>query len=202
RLPSYHERVFALDGVSVELHHSFVQRIRYRIDYGAVWSRRAPLPGAPAGSERLGDADALLYHAVSLANDEFASPLIRFLDFWLLCRLSPGALTNAVQRARAWRAERAVYGALRETGRIFPEFETPEAVQLRSRLLPGSSRWFLDRAVLPPAAARRSTRLSRPRQLWRKFWLISGFARRAAFFSYHAWALARCAALARLARRA
>ena len=200
RLPSYHERVFSLEGVTVEVHHSFVQRLRYRIDYDGVWARRAALGGGPAGSERLGDADAILYHAISLANDEFATPLIRFLDFWLLCRRSAAALGEAAARAPRWRAQRALYGALRQTGRVFPDFETPEVRRIEARLLPAQSRWLLDRTVLPRDDERFSTRLSRPRQLWRKFWLVSGFARRAAFFAYHAYALGLGAWLARRAR--
>src|SRR5215831_16383630 len=79
RLASYHERVFDLGEVRVESHHSFIQRIRYRVDYEGVWNRRASLSAGTLAGERLGDADALLYHAISLANDEFAAPLVRFV---------------------------------------------------------------------------------------------------------------------------
>src|SRR5262249_20207981 len=91
RLASYHERVFDLGEVRVEIHHSFIQRIRYRVNYEGVWRRRAFLSAGTLAAERLGDADALLYHSISLANDEFASPLIRFVDLWLLWQANPDA---------------------------------------------------------------------------------------------------------------
>lgn len=197
RLASYHERVFDLEDVTLEVHHSFVQRIRYRVDYEGVWARRAHLAAGPLAAERLGDADALLYHAVSFATDEFAVPLIRFVDFWLLCAAKPDALAEAADRARSWRAGAALYGALREAGRVFPEFETESVRRIRARLLAAPSRWFLDRAVLPREGERLSPKLSRPRQLWRKFWLIPGFSRRAAFFAYHLYALGKGALLER-----
>jgi hypothetical protein len=200
RLASYPERIFAIGDVTFEVHHSFVQRVRYRVDYEGVWERRARLSAGALAAERLGDADALLYHAISFAKDEFAAPLIRFLDFWLLFRRSPEALTEAVERARAWRAERALYGALQQTSRLFPEFDTEPVRRARERLLAPPSRWFLDRAVLPRGEERLSSKLSRARQLWRKFWLLPGFARRAAFFLYHAYALVMGSRLARKAR--
>jgi hypothetical protein len=202
RLASYHERVFDLGDVTLEVHHSFVQRIRYRVDYEGVWARRAPLSAGPLSAQRLGDADALLYHAVSFANDEFAVPLIRFVDFWLLCRANPDALAEATDRAPSWRAGRALYGALRQTGRVFPEFETEAVRRTRTLLLSAPSRWFLDRAVLPRADERLSSKLPRSRQLWRKFWLIPGFPRRAAFAVYYLYALLKGAWLARNARGA
>ena len=200
RLASYHERVFDLEDVTLEVHHSFVQRIRYRVDYEGVWARRATLSAGPLAAERLGDSDALLYHAVSFANDEFAVPLIRFVDFWLLCGTNPDALAEAADRARSWLAGRALYGALRQAGGIFPEFETESVRRTRTLLLAAPSRWFLDRAVLPRAGERLSSKLSRSRQLWRKFWLISGFPRRAGFAVYHLYALLKGALLARRAR--
>lgn len=200
RLSSYHERVFAIGDVTFEVHHSFVQRLRYRIDYEGVWDRRASLQAGALVAGRLGDADALLYHAISFAIDEFAAPLIRFLDFWLLLRRSPEALPEAVERARAWRAERAFYGALQQTSRVFPEFDAEPVRKARERLLAPASRWFLDRAVLPRGEARLSSKLSRARQLWRKFWLLPDFPRRAALFLYHAYALVQGSRLEREAR--
>ncbi|HEX5856005.1 MAG TPA: nucleotidyltransferase family protein [Thermoanaerobaculia bacterium] len=201
RLASHHERIFRIGDVTLEVHQSFIQQVRYRIDYEGVWARRARLSAGPLAAERLGDADALVYHAISFAIDEFAVTLIRFLDFWLLLRRSPEVMAEAVERARAWRAERALYGALQQTSRVFPEFDTEPLRRARERLLPPPSRWFLDRAVLPRAEERLSSKLSRARQLWRKFWLLPGFPRRAAFFLYHAYALAQGSRLARKAGR-
>lgn len=202
RLASYHERVFDLGDVTLEVHHSFIQRIRYHVDYDAVWRRRAPLDAGGLAAQRLGDTDAIMYHAISLANDQFAVPLVRYLDFWLLCRNGARELAEAVSEARRWRAERALYGALRQTGRVFPEFETDSVRRARALLLARPSRWFLDRAVLPGESERPSSKITRSRELWRKFWLISGFPRRAAFAVYHVYAVLKGAWLASRARQA
>jgi hypothetical protein len=200
RLASYPERIFAIGDVTFEVHQSFVHPVRHPIDYEGVWARRARLSSGTLAAERLGDVDALLYHAISCAKDEFAVPLIRLLDFWLLFGQSPGALPEAADRARTWRAERALYGTLQQTGRAFPEFDTEPVHRACQRLLTPPSRWFLDRAVLPQGEERPSSKLSRTRQLWRKFWLVSSFPRRAAFFLHHAYALAKGSRLAREAR--
>ena len=187
RLASYHERVFELPEASLEVHHSFAQRVRYRVDYDGVWTRRRPLAIAGVAAERLGDADALLYHAVSLALDEFAAPVIRFLDFWLLLRVAPPALAEAAARAARWGARHALFGALEATQRILGELPGEDADRIRDGLLSPPVRAFLRTAVLgrsEPSAEK----LPRARQLWRKFWLIGGFPRRAAFAAYHAYA--------------
>src|SRR5262249_22482217 len=61
---SHHERLFRLGDVSVDVHHSFVQRSRNRVDYEAVWDRKVPFDAAELAAYRLADTDALVYHAL------------------------------------------------------------------------------------------------------------------------------------------
>jgi hypothetical protein len=187
---SYYERAFVLGDVIVEVHHSFVQRIRHRIDYEGVWSRRV-VEEAGRGMARLGDADALAGHALAMAKDEFSVPLIRYVDLWLMVQGKPDLLLReGMERAREWRAARAFYGALRQCSRLFPEFGTPEREALASEMLAPSVRGFLDRAVLPaPTEQGKEGVVSRARQVWRKFWLMDSLPRRLAFGASYLYAL-------------
>jgi hypothetical protein len=199
RLASYHERVLRRGNVTIEVHHSFVQRVRHRVDYDAVWARRQPLDGGPRGWARLEDADALAYHALSLAIDEFSVPLIRYVDLWLMLESQPCALEAAAERARSWRSVRALHGALVQSFRLFPESRTEARASLARHLLPGPTRVFLRRCVLPSVGQHgRGKNMTRPVELWRKLWLLDGFGRRLAFAAYQ---LGACITGRRLARR-
>jgi hypothetical protein len=190
RLPSYHERVLRLGEVVVEVHHSFVQRVRHRIDYEAVWARRAPVAWPGARVFRLDDADALAYHALSLAIDEFSVPLVRYVDLWLLLEAAPGVLEAAAERARSWRTVRAVYGALRQLFRLLPELRTQDRVAVASALLAAPTRRFLDSLVLPRIEDHgRGKNMSRAVELWRKLWLLDNPWRRIRFGLYQARAV-------------
>jgi hypothetical protein len=189
-MASYYAQTFRIGHISLDVHHSFVQRIRARVDYDALWRRREPLvvAGLPAG--RLGDVDALVYHAISMAKDEFCVPLSRHVDLWLMARARPDIWAPAAERAREWGVERALYGALQLARRLFPELDDLGAGRTTERLLTPRVRRFLDRRVLPDPWEHGSGRgLSRRARLWRKFWLMDDARRRGAFLGYHAWAL-------------
>jgi hypothetical protein len=191
-LPSYYARTFQVDGVGLDVHHSFVQRTRNRVDYAALWARRVPLPDLGPGAARLDDVDAIVQHAVALAKDELRVPLIRYVDLWLMMRARSDAGAAAAARAREWGVERALYGALRLAGRLFPDLDAGQARAVRDGLLSGVSRRFLDRRVLPdPWEHGTEVPLSRRAQLWRKLWLMDGFGRRLAFAAYHGYAVLR-----------
>lgn len=199
RVASYYERAFTLGDVVVEVHHSFVQRVRHRIDYDAVWERRVPWEGSGRGAARLCDVDALAAHALAMAKDEFSVPLVRYVDLWLMLRPDPGLLEGAAQRAREWKAVRALYGALRQACRMLPELRTAEREAVAGRLLSAPVRSFLDRWVLPGIEEQgRAGVVTRPLQLWRKFWLMDDLPRRIGFGLYHGYAVI---AGGRLARR-
>lgn len=185
----YYERAFTLGDVIVEIHHSFVQRIRHRVDYEGVWGRRV-LDSAGSGMARLCDVDALAGHAIAMAKDEFSVPLIRYVDFWLMVEGKPDLLRHGMERAREWRAVRAFYGALRQASRLFPEFATPEREALASESLARPVRAFLERFVLPsPADQGKPDVVTRVRQIWRKFWLMDSLFLRLAFGIYHLYAV-------------
>jgi hypothetical protein len=191
RVPSYHERVFDWDGVIVEVHHSFIQRPRHRVDYEAVWERRVPLEADGWRAARLADADGLAYHALALGVDAFAVPLVRYVDLWLLLRRAPESLEPAALRAREWQAVHAFYGAFRQAFRFFPEMRTAEREAVVDRLLRAPARVFVDRLVLPgPREHGREKQVGRGLRLWRKFWLMDNLARRAGFALQHVYAMA------------
>ena len=188
--PSYYERAFLLGDVVVEVHQSFLQRSRHTIDYDAVWARRRPLPSLGPSAARLDDADAVAYHALAMAKDEFTVPLIRFLDLKLMLDAAPDLLPPALARAQEWTAQRAMFGALHLARRLFPGWGGDELGAAEHALLGPLRRRFLARFVLPTDAERgRAGVVTRGRQLWRKFWLMDGPSRRVAFAGEHAAAL-------------
>lgn len=187
RLPTYHEAVFVVGNATIEVHHSFVQRTRNRVDYAGLWKRAKPWTGFDRRLLQLDDVDGLLGHAINMNSDEFSSPIFRHLDVWLMLRGRDDILPQAVERSRQWATKRALYGALRQTGRHFPEFVTPAVEQAMNELLPPRTRAFLDQSILPDPFARK--RLDRWGQLWRKFWLMDDTRHRAAFALYHVYAL-------------
>ena len=190
RVPSHYERGFLLGEVLVEVHGRFLPRARERVDYAAVWSRRIPVD--MPGTFRLDDVDALAYHALSLAKDELTAPLIRWVDLWLLLQAEPARWDAAAARAGEWGTRHALYGALRQAGRLFPELETPALLAVRDGLLAARARRFLDRYVLPPVAQQgREGVVTRSRQLWRKLWLLDDVRLRVGFGFSHGYASLR-----------
>jgi hypothetical protein len=175
-VPWFSEAVFDLGDVTLEVHDSFLPRARHSVDYAALWDRRERLE-VEGDVSRLSDVDAVAYHALSLAKDEFFARLIRYVDFWLMLRRQPGILPATLARAREWRALHALHGMLQQAQRCFPEL----APELAGVLVLGASRRrFLDRWVLPGDRS-----LTRPRrrllQLWRKFWLMDTASHRVRF---------------------
>ncbi len=192
RDPAHHERVFFLGNVIVEVHQSFIQRPRHRIDYDAVWRRRVPMEVGGRRVFRLEDVDALAYHALSMSIDQFHMRFIRYVDLWLLLRQRDGIALAAAERAREWQAARALYGALSLGCRLFPEFRTHDVSAAMERALPPATRRFVDRWVLP--RPRELSRTGQPRrvvQLWRKACLMDTPRRRLTFALSHATATFR-----------
>jgi hypothetical protein len=191
RLASHHEQPWQQDGLLVEVHQHFIQSARHRIDYEGIWQRAVPVAGPTFRAARLSDVDALAYHALSMAIDEFRVRLVRYVDLWLMLRGGPALAAAAVGRAREWSARRALYGAFRQAVRLFPELEATDLPRLAETLLPPRTRAFVDRFVLPPLAELTAPAApGRARQLWRKFRLLDTPTRRWAFAVHHATALA------------
>lgn len=190
--PAYHERIFAMGKLVVEVHDAFIQRPRHRIDYEEVWRRRVPLAVGAQPCFRLDDVDAVAYHALSMAIDEFRVRLIRYVDLWLLLRQREGLALAAAERAREWQSARSLYGALSLACRVFPDFRSEDVREAMARVVPAPTARLLDRLVLPPPSAlgRRSPTPPVVRY-WRKAALMDGTGRRLAFALFHARAVAR-----------
>jgi hypothetical protein len=187
RDPAHHERVFFLGKLLVEVHQSFIQRARHRIDYDGIWRRRVPTEVGGRRTFRLDDVDALTYHALSMSIDEFDVRLVRYVDLWLLLRQREGIALAAASRARDWQTARALYGALSLGCRLFPELRTEDVSAAMAHALPAATRRFVDRWVLPrPSELRRNERPGRVVQLWRKACLMDTPRRRLAFALSHA----------------
>lgn len=183
RHAGYHERVFHIDGVTVEPHHSFLQRSRLRVDYDEVWSRTLPATICGMSARRLGDVDAVLYQSLSMASNEFEVVIGRYVDLSLLLDVEGLDLDVVVATARRWRMERAFYAALRQLTILVPARTVGDALQ---QLLSPGERRMIDRHVLPNPFAR--TKLSRRDQVLRKLRLIDRASDRAAFLAYHVYA--------------
>jgi putative nucleotidyltransferase-like protein len=186
RVASHHEIAFDFAGILLEVHHSFVQRARHRIDYDAIWSARVPVDVLGIRTARLCDADVVHYLLLSIAKDSLAPRLLCFVDLWLALRAAPRALEGALERAHRWSTVRATYAALAEAGRILPELDGESHRRARESLLPASERRWIDRYVLPRGAGKPT----RAVQLWRKLWLLDDMRHRTTFFVYHAGAVA------------
>lgn len=184
----YYEVGLDIGEVRVEIHRTFGHRARTAVDYADVWAQREPFAAGDFEARRLAPLHAMGVHALNLAKDELSSPLIRFVDFFLMLRLWPERVPALTALARAWRIERALYGSLRITAALFPEIETEPVAQTMESLVSPGARRFLDAFVLPDRLKTLSGhRDGRAMQLWRKGWLTDGVARRAAFLGSWAW---------------
>lgn len=186
RLESYHETFFRFDDVTVEPHHSFAQRVRYAVDYDAIWERRIPFAAGPLQAFRLHDEDSIVYAALSLSLGYFDVPLLRYLDFYLLLDRFTGDVAALAATSREWLVERAFFCALHQTVQVFPEIRPKVDALLNSLLSPGERR-FLRERVLPAPLDRPGT--TRRQQLWRKFHLMDRYPERIAFLLYHGYAV-------------
>jgi hypothetical protein len=188
RVSGYHEAVFEVGSTAVDVHHSFIQRTRNRVDYGAIWTRAKQWEACDARLLRLDDVDGLLYHAINMCNDHFQNALFRHLDLWLMLRDRPEILLPASERAKEWAIARPFYGALRQAVRLIPELQTPVMEKTLAGLLPRSTQEFLDKHVLPdPFRMRRH--YGRGGTTWRKFVLIDDTRHRLAFAFYQPYAV-------------
>jgi hypothetical protein len=171
--PGYHEVSIEVGSVLVEPHRSFGQPVRAAIDYNGMWRRREWFESDGIGGYRLAPADAILAHAFNLAMDEFSSPIIRYVDFFLLLQRHEGELRECVSRAKTWEIERALFGALHLTSKLFPAAATAMVGEAIDSLLDASTRRFLLDRVLPDPATEPSGHvMGRYMQLWRKSSLI------------------------------
>jgi hypothetical protein len=178
----YYEVGLDIGEVRIEIHRTIGQRLRTSVDYESVWAQREPFRAGDFETRRLAPLHAMGVHVLNLAKDELSSPLIRFVDFFLMLRLWPDLVPALPELARAWRIERALYGSLRLVTALFREVETEAITQAMEGVLSPGARRFLDASVIPNRLKTLSGhRDGRVLQLWRKWWLTDGVARRAVF---------------------
>jgi hypothetical protein len=187
--PGHHEILFEIRGVHIEIHRSYSQRVRAKIDYDGMWKRREWFEHDGVSGYRLSSADAILGHAFNpFTVDEFSNELNRYVDFYLLLRRHEDELRLCVARAKAWGIERPLFGALHVTSTLFPSARTVAVTEAMELLLDAPTRRFLVERVLPdPAIEPSGNVLGRRLQLWRKFLLMDSHWRRVAFVAYHAY---------------
>lgn len=186
RLGSHHEASFSIGNVTFEVHHRFIQKARHRIDYAAIWDRAVPLETPYFRALRLGDADAVAYQTLSIAIKYFTSPLIRYVDLWLLLQGREELLGEAARIAADWRARHAFYAALRHATRLFPDFRSDAMERALGSVCSARTRAFLDERVIPQIEAGKKRIPPRSAQLWQKYWLMDNLGRRSWFALYHA----------------
>lgn len=181
---SYPARTFADNSAAVDLHRTFIQESRHRVDYEEIWSRCEQFTIGSRTAARLSLPHAIVYHALAMAFDEHWVPLIRYVDFLLLVTISGSALEESTDIAARWKARRALYAALRQTSRIFPEIRDHGAEESMAKLLHLPARVWIDSSILthPREPRKKKTRL---RQLWRKLNLIDDWTRRVDFLISH-----------------
>lgn len=158
------DRSFDVGAVTLEIHHSFVQRSRAAIDYDGVWQRRQPFLNAA----RLDDVDAMLVSVLNIAKDDLATPLLRYLDLWLMLQHDPQLFAAAEERAGEWRIRNAFHAVMRVAAVMFPD--------LKLSLRPALVDRFID-ADRAAASRDRKRNVTRRELLWRKFWLVDGIVR-------------------------
>jgi len=189
--PGHHEVSIEIDGVHVEPHRSFAQRVRARIDYEGLWQRREWFEHDGIRGYRLSPADAILCHAFYFAMDEFSSPLIRYLDFYLLLQQYEHELSDCAVRAKPWGIERPLFGALHVTTELFPSARTKAVEDAMHLLLDAPTRRFLVDRVLPDPATEPSGHVTGRRvQLWRKYSLMDQRWRSILLLAYHLYEVA------------
>jgi hypothetical protein len=189
RTDAFHETGYVVDGdIFVDVHHSFVQRSRYAVDYEAVFAEAVPFVTPHFAAARLGDVHAVAYHAINMAKDELSVPLARYADFWLLLTKEPSLLPRVAALAPRWQMRRALYASLRLLTTLMPEAATDDVRAVMNDVVSRRTRAFLDARVLPdPLREQGGIHVAGRRvQLWRKLWLLDNWRRRALFLADHA----------------
>ncbi|CAM3109909.1 hypothetical protein SPAN111604_04185 [Sphingomonas antarctica] len=196
--PDHFEASIMFGEVHVELHQSFAQPVRNTIDYAGLMQRRETFVGDGLNLWRFSRADAILAQAFELAKDEFASKLIRHVDFHLLIEGHNDLLPLCVARAKQWQIQRALFGALELHRRLFPSVAGDAVVAAIDTLLTPRGRDRLRAHVLHGLDGHRN----RAMQVQTKLNLIDSPWRRLALPVVAAWQEAKGRMYERRARRA
>jgi hypothetical protein len=153
----YHEVAWTRAGLEVDLHLALAPFARCRIDYAAIWAEAEPFVLGETPARALSRPHAAIFQALHMAIDHFEVPAIYLID---LMQLLPSVDEAAAARALAhrWHCERPLDTALSLLSR-FPQ----------GRLLRAAAGGRSGLAQRIADSYGRTTRLSRPEQLLRKF---------------------------------
>ena len=199
--PFYYELGFDIGEVRVEVHRSAFQPVRATVDYDEIHAARESFVADGVTYYRPSALHATVLHALALAKDEMAVPMIRFVDFWLMLRRWPDQIGPAIDLARRWSLRRALYASAHLTGILFGGI--PSLAQIESELVTRRERTFLNSKVLPDRTRMASGHNDgRAAQVWRKFWLMDNVRRRVAFAGFHVLTVAAAAVTEALSRGA
>lgn len=179
--PGNYDLGFDLGDVTLEVHRALAHRTRARIDEEALWRDRVACTVAGVATSRLSDSDAFLFSVLNIVKEDLATPLLRYLDLWMMLRRNPALAGEAAALARRWRLVNGFDAVLHMLNAMFPDLG-----------LPRRERALFDRFVVPARAAitRDRRRFRRAAQLWRKYWLIDGVDQRIAYAAELAAAVA------------
>jgi len=153
-----HERKFCKNGMAIDLHHTLLQPARMAIDHAQLFARAQPSTIAP-GLLGFEATDAFLVHCINQTVKGHHLPPSSYLELQAL--LAAADLGVALGRARAFRAQSALYASLRVLG----ELGHAQAASYAGRVqLPAHRRQLLDGVVVafalrslcrqPPSRAR------------------------------------------------
>jgi Uncharacterised nucleotidyltransferase len=140
-----HERKFCKNGLAIDLHHALLQPARMSVDHAQLFARAVPSRFAP-GLLVLEATDALLVHCINQTVKAHQLPPSSYLELQaLLAQADPA---EALSRARAFRAQCALYSSLE----ILGELGHAEARALAARVqLPRARMHLLDQVVVAVA---------------------------------------------------
>lgn len=122
-----HERKFCKNGVAVDLHHALLQPARMAVEHEQLFARALPCRFAP-GLLVLEATDAFLVHCINQTVKAYQLPPSSYLELQAL--LAQADISAAIERARAYRAQCALYASLRALG----ELGHPHARALAARV--------------------------------------------------------------------
>ena len=171
-----HERKFCKNGLAIDLHHALLQPARMSIDHAQLFARAEPCRFAP-GLFVLEATDAFLVHCINQTVKAHQLPPSSYIELQALFAQANAAA--ALARARAFRAQCALYSSLKLLGELGHE----AALALAARVqLPRARMHLLDRVVVafalrsvacePPSRATllalKTTLIDQPNRRWLK----------------------------------
>jgi hypothetical protein len=151
-----HERKFCKDGQAIDLHHALLQPARMSVDHASLFERALPCSYAP-GLWVLEATDAFVVHCINQTVKGYHLPPSSYLELQAL--LAQSDPERALERARAFRAQSALYTSLKVLGELGHPLARAlagrvELTKQRKLLLDGIVAGFALRSILREQPAR------------------------------------------------